>query len=180
MFLYVQLYNNFSFFFIVDVHGSPASPPAPSTQQVDHSISNAPSHAPPPYSDFPPPYNATAGPGQIPFQPPPTGGMGEPTVVCRVCQQLIFIRGREGQRVVKCSNCHEATVWYFFVVYSFIYFQIDRLQLEYSLDKYQQFLTNINLSVALIHFFKFSCRLHPEKFSLLFLPNSFFLGILAL
>lgn len=36
-------------------------------------------------------------------------GMGEPTVVCRVCQQLVYIRGRENQRVVKCSNCHEAT-----------------------------------------------------------------------
>lgn len=33
----------------------------------------------------------------------------EPSVICRVCQQLIYIRGREHQRVVKCSNCQEAT-----------------------------------------------------------------------
>eukprot|EP00112_Aurelia_sp_Birch-Aquarium-sp1_P010137 Seg2179.3 transcript_id=Seg2179.3/GoldUCD/mRNA.D3Y31 product="Type 2 phosphatidylinositol 4 5-bisphosphate 4-phosphatase" protein_id=Seg2179.3/GoldUCD/D3Y31 len=54
---------------------------------------------PPAYSEAPPPYTTT----------PPTGVLGEPTVVCRVCQQLIFIRGRENQRVVKCASCHEAT-----------------------------------------------------------------------
>ncbi|XP_012560674.1 type 2 phosphatidylinositol 4,5-bisphosphate 4-phosphatase isoform X1 [Hydra vulgaris] len=37
------------------------------------------------------------------------GALNGPTVVCRVCQQLVYIRGREGQRVVKCMNCHEAT-----------------------------------------------------------------------
>jgi len=34
----------------------------------------------------------------------------EPSVICRVCQQLINIRGREDQRVVKCANCQEGTV----------------------------------------------------------------------
>ena len=71
--------------------------------------SNTNNVAPPPYSDSPPPYDVVGTP-TMPVQPPPPGVMGEPTVVCRVCQQLIFIRGREGQRVVKCSNCHEATV----------------------------------------------------------------------
>jgi len=66
-------------------------------------IRNSP---PPPYNDEPPPYEESSN-----LLPPPSavGVMGEPTVVCRVCQQLVFIRGREGQRVVKCSNCHEAT-----------------------------------------------------------------------
>ena len=49
--------------------------------------------------------------------------MGEPTVVCRVCQQLVFIRGREGQRVVKCSNCHEATVSRLLYLYCFFVLQ---------------------------------------------------------
>ncbi|XP_066926625.1 type 2 phosphatidylinositol 4,5-bisphosphate 4-phosphatase-like [Clytia hemisphaerica] len=65
--------------------------------------------APPPYTDSPPPYEGVPGVPAIAAAPAPPGVMGEPTVVCRVCQQLIFIRGREGQRVVKCSNCHEAT-----------------------------------------------------------------------
>ncbi|XP_057291381.1 type 2 phosphatidylinositol 4,5-bisphosphate 4-phosphatase-like [Hydractinia symbiolongicarpus] len=69
----------------------------------DGSLSGSP---PPPYGDAPPPYSGSYNPA---VQPPPAGVMGEPTVVCRVCQQLVFIRGREGQRVVKCSNCHEAT-----------------------------------------------------------------------
>jgi phosphatidylinositol-4,5-bisphosphate 4-phosphatase len=72
--------------------------------------------APPPYTDDPPPYAEQDAAANIPYSPNPmqtqaqtVGVMGEPTVVCRVCQQLVFIRGREGQRVVKCSNCHEAT-----------------------------------------------------------------------
>ncbi|EDO49196.1 predicted protein, partial [Nematostella vectensis] len=48
--------------------------------------------------EMPPPYS------------PSTGAMNaEPSVICRVCQQIIYIRGREHQRVVKCSNCQEAT-----------------------------------------------------------------------
>jgi len=103
--------------------------------QSFHSISsNTP---PPPYTDDPPPYeqnphppppnsNVTSvrvgvdefvGMGHPPYPPnlmmvPPqasVGVMGDPTVVCRVCHQLVFVRGRESQRVVKCSNCHEAT-----------------------------------------------------------------------
>jgi len=71
-------------------------------------------NAPPPYSDAPPPYdentpNIMYAPNAMQTQAQTVGVMGEPTVVCRVCQQLVFIRGREGQRVVKCSNCHEAT-----------------------------------------------------------------------
>ena len=70
--------------------------------------------APPPYNDAPPPYddNTTtnmAFPPNVITHAQTVGVMGEPTVVCRVCQQLVFIRGREGQRVVKCSSCHEAT-----------------------------------------------------------------------
>ena len=41
---------------------------------------------------------------------PPISMNTEPSVICRVCQQLIYIRGREHQRVVKCGNCQEATV----------------------------------------------------------------------
>lgn len=68
--------------------------------------------APPPYSDQPPPYeqnDVSFAPNNILTHTQSVGVMGEPTVVCRVCQQLIFIRGREGQRVVKCQSCQEAT-----------------------------------------------------------------------
>lgn len=70
--------------------------------------------APPPYPDDPPPYDQNlpdVGFTSSLVQPrvQSVGVMGEPTVICRVCQQLVFIRGREGQRVVKCSNCQEAT-----------------------------------------------------------------------
>ena len=77
------------------------------TASINQSATNN-EGAPPPYTESPPPYEGA--PNVTPIHPPPPGVMGEPTVVCRVCQQLIFIRGREGQRVVKCSNCHEATV----------------------------------------------------------------------
>lgn len=69
-----------TFFFFLD-----GPPPVPGTP-------------PPAYSEMPPPYGA-------PF-PMNT----EPSVICRVCQQLIYIKGREHQRVVKCANCQEATV----------------------------------------------------------------------
>lgn len=61
-----------------------------------------PSYAP---MNEPPPAYTPA----MPNMQAQSGALGEPTVVCRVCQQLVFIRGRENQRVVKCSNCHEAT-----------------------------------------------------------------------
>jgi len=81
----------------------------------DPAISLPDLDAPPPYNEAPPPYEDNAP--NVGFSPnvmmqtqaQTVGVMGEPTVVCRVCQQLVFIRGREGQRVVKCSNCHEAT-----------------------------------------------------------------------
>ena len=57
-----------------------------------------PGTPPPAYSEMPPPYA------------PPISMNTEPSVICRVCQQLIYIRGREHQRVVKCGNCQEATV----------------------------------------------------------------------
>ena len=57
-----------------------------------------PGTPPPAYSEMPPPYA------------PPMSMNTEPSVICRVCQQLIYIRGREHQRVVKCGNCQEATV----------------------------------------------------------------------
>ena len=57
-----------------------------------------PGTPPPAYSEMPPPYA------------PPLSMNTEPSVICRVCQQLIYIRGREHQRVVKCGNCQEATV----------------------------------------------------------------------
>ena len=31
-------------------------------------------------------------------------------VTCRVCQALIDISGKKDQHVVKCAECHEATV----------------------------------------------------------------------
>lgn len=58
----------------------------------------SPGTPPPAYSEMPPPYA------------PPMSMNTEPSVICRVCQQLIYIRGREHQRVVKCGNCQEATV----------------------------------------------------------------------
>ncbi|CAH3031906.1 unnamed protein product [Pocillopora meandrina] len=56
-----------------------------------------PGTPPPAYSEMPPPYA------------PPISMNTEPSVICRVCQQLIYIKGREHQRVVKCANCQEAT-----------------------------------------------------------------------
>jgi len=93
---------------------------------INPSINTNSDGAPPPYTDSPPPYEGVEGVPNMAVQAPPPGVMGEPTVVCRVCQQLIFIRGREGQRVVKCSNCHEATV---IVIHKIIYinFQIELL-----------------------------------------------------
>eukprot|EP00795_Rhopilema_esculentum_P001257 gene1257-15638_t len=73
-----------------------SSPPNPTVQAAPDSTLEGP---PPAYSEAPPPYSSG----------PPPGVLGEPTVACRVCHQLIFIRGRENQRVVKCASCHEAT-----------------------------------------------------------------------
>jgi len=90
--------------------------PEPGDAPLHELATNLPdSDAPPPYNEAPPPYDSNDT--NIAFSPnlmmhsqaQTVGVMGEPTVVCRVCQQLVFIRGREGQRVVKCSNCHEAT-----------------------------------------------------------------------
>ena len=65
-----------------------------------------PGTPPPAYSEMPPPYA------------PPVSMNTEPSVICRVCQQLIYIRGREHQRVVKCGNCQEATVSNVYIFFS--------------------------------------------------------------
>ena len=75
---------------------------------------------PPPYEQptipsFVPDSNGTAPEGQ---QPPPyasvnaSGGMTGQTmfVQCRVCQHVIHVSSESHTRVVKCSNCREATV----------------------------------------------------------------------
>lgn len=38
----------------------------------------------------------------------PQGGV--PMVTCRVCQAMIDITSKREQHVVKCNQCHEATV----------------------------------------------------------------------
>ncbi|XP_029213666.2 type 2 phosphatidylinositol 4,5-bisphosphate 4-phosphatase-like [Acropora muricata] len=71
--------------------------PGPPPPFVANGPPPVPGTPPPAYSEMPPLYPA--------YAPIST----EPSVICRVCQQLIYIRGREHQRVVKCSNCQEAT-----------------------------------------------------------------------
>ena len=79
-----------------------------------------PVEQPPPYEQptLPAPLpesNGSALPGQ---QPPPystvnaAGGMSGQTmfVQCRVCQHVIHVSSESHTRVVKCSNCREATV----------------------------------------------------------------------
>ncbi|XP_046842934.1 type 2 phosphatidylinositol 4,5-bisphosphate 4-phosphatase-like [Xenia sp. Carnegie-2017] len=68
-------------------------PPAENAPTTSHSVVSAP----PPYPDEPPPYT------------PSSFCNTDPTIVCRVCQNLIPVLGRENQRVIKCSNCQEAT-----------------------------------------------------------------------
>lgn len=50
------------------------------------------------------------GPGEVPppYQQMPHGGV--PMVTCRVCQAMIDITSKREQHVVKCNQCHEATV----------------------------------------------------------------------
>ena len=86
--------------------------------------STAPS-APP--AEQPPPYEQPTLPAPLPEsngsalggqQPPPyssvnaAGGMTGQTmfVQCRVCQHVIHVSSESHTRVVKCSNCREATV----------------------------------------------------------------------
>ncbi|XP_022793736.1 type 1 phosphatidylinositol 4,5-bisphosphate 4-phosphatase-like [Stylophora pistillata] len=69
-------------------------PPPPFVANAPPIIPGMP---PPAYSEMPPPYT------------PPMSMNTEPSVICRVCQQLIYIKGREHQRVVKCAHCQEAT-----------------------------------------------------------------------
>ena len=75
----------------------------------------------------PPPYEQPVLPASLPesngsvlgsHQPPPyssvnaTGGVTGQTmfVQCRVCQHVIHVSSESHTRVVKCSNCREATV----------------------------------------------------------------------
>ncbi|KXJ24251.1 type 2 phosphatidylinositol 4,5-bisphosphate 4-phosphatase [Exaiptasia diaphana] len=73
--------------------------PPPAFNSGYNTQDSPPNSPPPAYSEQPPPYT------------PPIAytGSAEPSVICRVCQQIIYIRGREQQRVVKCANCQEAT-----------------------------------------------------------------------
>ena len=51
----------------------------------------------------PPPYGSLRDVTEAPFN-------GSSMVTCRVCQALIDISGKKDQHVVKCAQCHEATV----------------------------------------------------------------------
>lgn len=53
---------------------------------------------------------SSIGPGEVPppYQSSPHGGV--PMVTCRVCQAMIDITNKREQHVVKCNQCHEATV----------------------------------------------------------------------
>ena len=80
-----------------------------------------------PAAEQPPPYEQPTIPAPLPEsngsalggqQPPPystvnaAGGMTGQTmfVQCRVCQHVIHVSSESHTRVVKCSNCREATV----------------------------------------------------------------------
>ena len=80
-----------------------------------------------PALEQPPPYEQPTLPAPLPesngsavggLQPPPytsvnaAGGMTGQTmfVQCRVCQHVIHVSSESHTRVVKCSNCREATV----------------------------------------------------------------------
>jgi hypothetical protein len=61
---------------------------------------------------------SSIGPDELPppYQQEQQGGA--PVVTCRVCQALIDITWKKDQHVVKCSQCHEATVSIFFCWFS--------------------------------------------------------------
>lgn len=81
-----------------------------------------------PVQEQPPPYEQPTLPAPLPAgngaalggsqQPPPytsvnaSGGISGQTmfVQCRVCQHVIHVSPESHTRVVKCSNCREATV----------------------------------------------------------------------
>ena len=83
-----------------------------------------------PTEEQPPPYEQPTLPAPLPEsngaplsgqQPPPyasvnaSGGMSGVSgqtmfVQCRVCQHVIHVSSESNTRVVKCSNCREATV----------------------------------------------------------------------
>ena len=85
-------------------------------------LSSTTPSAPP--AEQPPPYEQPTLPAPLPEsngsalggqQPPPysaAGGMTGQTmfVQCRVCQHVIHVSSESHTRVVKCSNCREATV----------------------------------------------------------------------
>lgn len=57
-------------------------------------------------------------------------------VTCRVCQALIDISGKKDQHVVKCAQCHEATVsnllkWTVFKVYIFAFFIVYNMEIKF-------------------------------------------------
>ena len=59
---------------------------------------------------MPPPYGSTSESNSWTTGAAPLNG--SPMVTCRVCQALIDISGKKDQHVVKCAQCHEATVGY--------------------------------------------------------------------
>ncbi|XP_078367372.1 type 2 phosphatidylinositol 4,5-bisphosphate 4-phosphatase-like isoform X3 [Oculina patagonica] len=77
---------------------NPNVDPGPPPPFIASPSPQAPGPPPLAYSEMPPPWYA-----------PPISMNTEPSVTCRVCQQLIYIRGREHQHEVKCANCQEAT-----------------------------------------------------------------------
>ena len=92
-----------------------------SVEEKQPLLSNAPvQEQPPPYEQptLPTPLPENNGAALSGQQPPPytpvnaSGGISGQTmfVQCRVCQHVIHVSSESHTRVVKCSNCREATV----------------------------------------------------------------------
>ncbi|XP_078367374.1 type 2 phosphatidylinositol 4,5-bisphosphate 4-phosphatase-like isoform X5 [Oculina patagonica] len=84
-------------------------------EQVNPNVDPGP---PPPFIASPSPQAPGPPPlaySEMPPYAPPISMSTEPSVICRVCQQLIYIRGRE--RVVKCPNCQEEDIANFQYIY---------------------------------------------------------------
>ena len=60
---------------------------------------------------FPPPSDEVqAGPRPVDHAPAVRAADGSLTVACRICKATLDLSGRLEQHVVKCHECHEATV----------------------------------------------------------------------
>lgn len=77
---------------------------------------------------------SSIGPGEVPppYQSSPHGGV--PMVTCRVCQGMIDITNKREQHVVKCNQCHEATVSFVWIkdTWKFEYYHTSCFYLFYS------------------------------------------------